>query len=81
MSVKASAVPFNEAVLRLATLHKKEVEFRYVKDEAHAPETRRFVPESITESANGMSFRGYDTDRQATRTFLVPKIRGDVRFV
>lgn len=81
MSVKASAVPFNEAVLRLAVVHGKEVEFRYVKSENDPPQTRRFVPESITQSQEGMSFRGNDTDREAIRTFRVDRIRGDVRFV
>lgn len=82
MSVKASAVSFNEAVLRLAVLHDKEVEFRYTKAPDAPVETRRLKPESIKVSRDGaQSFVGYDPDRDAPRTFRVDRIRGEVRFV
>jgi predicted DNA-binding transcriptional regulator YafY len=81
MSVKASAISFNEGVLRLAQIHEKVVEFRYEK-RADAPiESRRLKPTSITIAEGGaMSFVGYDPDREDTRSFRVDRIRGDVKF-
>jgi predicted DNA-binding transcriptional regulator YafY len=81
MSVKASQISFNEAILRVATVHEREVEFRYEKSPSAPIETRRFTPESIQQSKDGMSFRGYDSDREGVRTFRVDRIKGDVRIV
>jgi predicted DNA-binding transcriptional regulator YafY len=88
MPVKASQISFNEAILRVATVHEREVEFRYEKGEKQPIETRRFTPEGIKEGAKGnlspsaaMSFIGHDPDRGALRTFRVDRIKGDVRIV
>ena len=82
MSVKASTISFNEAMLRIALIHRKQVEFRYEKDEKAPIESRRLIPSSITIAKNGdMSFFGFDPDREAERQFRVDRIKGDVRFV
>lgn len=82
MSVKASQISFNEAILRLAQIHEKVVEFRYEKGKNMPIETRRLKPTSITESKeHAMIFVGYDPDRDDTRSFRVDRIKGEVRFV
>ena len=81
MSVKASQISFNEGILRLAQIHKRIVEFRYEKGPDKPIEARSLKPTSITISEDGdMSFVGYDPDRDATRSFRVDRIRGDVKF-
>jgi predicted DNA-binding transcriptional regulator YafY len=81
MSVHASQIGFNEAILRIATIHDREVEFRYEKGVDKPIEARRFTPEAIKQTKNGMSFVGFDSDREALRTFRVDRIKGDVRIV
>ena len=76
--VHAASISFNEGVLRLAAIHKKTVEFRYVKDNAKPPETRRFVPSSVTGSGNNLRFTGWDEDREAVRAFRLDRIKGTV---
>lgn len=81
MSVKASQISFNEGILRLAQIHDRTVEFRYEKSATKPIEARSLKPESILYGPDGMSFVGYDPDREAVRSFRVDRIRGDVRFV
>jgi predicted DNA-binding transcriptional regulator YafY len=82
MSVKASQISFNEAILRVATIHNREVEFRYEKSAKAPIETRRFTPVQVTETLDKhMTFNGFDSDREALRTFRVDRIKGDVRIV
>jgi predicted DNA-binding transcriptional regulator YafY len=82
MSVKASQISFNEGVMRLAVIHRKQVEFRYEKNTDAPIETRRLIPSSLVEShAGSMSFFGYDPDRESDRQFRIDRIKGDVRFV
>jgi predicted DNA-binding transcriptional regulator YafY len=81
MSVKASQISFNEAILRVATVHDRVVEFRYEKGKDKPIETRQFTPAKIVQSKDGMSFQGFDSDREALRTFRVDRIKGDVRIV
>lgn len=76
--ILASAISFNEGVIRLAAIHGKTVEFRYVKSKNSAPETRRFVPESYL-AKNGGSFLGPDPDRDnEPRRYRLDRIKGTV---
>ena len=78
---KASEVSFNEGILRLASIHKKRVEFRYVKDLNAAPEQRTLVPEGISESDAGKTLViGTDEDRDDFRAYRLDRIKGEVRF-
>jgi predicted DNA-binding transcriptional regulator YafY len=79
--VRASQITFNEALLRVAVVHEREVEFRYEKGTDKPIESRRFKPEAIKQTKDGMSFVGWDSDREALRTFRVDRIKGDVRIV
>lgn len=76
--VLASTISFNEGVIRLAAIHGKTVEFRYVKSDKAAPETRRFIPESYL-AKNGGSFLGPDPDRDGEpRRYRLDRIKGTV---
>lgn len=76
--VRASEISFNEGVIRLAAIHGKTVEFRYVKSESAAPETRRFVPSGVQGAGDKLRFVGRDTDREDYRSFRLDRIRGTV---
>jgi predicted DNA-binding transcriptional regulator YafY len=79
--VSAKEITYNEGAMRLAAVNNKTVEFRYVKNERSAPESRRLVPSSVKGSGADLRFTGYDTDRGETRSFRLDRIRGDVRVV
>ena len=79
--VSAKEITYNEGAMRLAAVNNKTVEFRYVKNEKSAPESRRLVPSSVKGSGADLRFTGYDTDRGETRSFRLDRIRGDVRIV
>lgn len=81
MTVSAKELSYNEGAIRLAAIHGKEVEFRYVKANNKPPETRRFVPSAVVGTGEHLRFVGYDTDRQAPRSFRLDRIRGDVRVI
>lgn len=82
MSIKASQISFNEGLLRLAMIHDREVEFRYVKSPGQPVETRQLFPSSITETRDEhMIVGGDDPDRRGYRSYRVDRIRGDVRVV
>lgn len=76
--VSAKALTFNEGVVRLAAIHGKTVEFRYVKSDTAAPETRRLVPSGVVGQGEHLRFTGHDPDRDATRAFRLDRIKGDV---
>lgn len=76
--VMASTISFNEGVIRLAAIHGKTVEFRYVKSSASPPETRRFVPTSVEGQGDNLRFVGRDTDREDFRSFRLDRIKGTV---
>lgn len=74
---QASAVSFNEAVLRVAAIHKRTVEFRYAKDKGDFIEARRLNPTAVV----GSQFvRGEDPDREAARSYRLDRIKGEVHF-
>lgn len=80
--VMATTISFNEGVIRLAAIHGKTVEFRYVKSSAHAPETRRFVPSSVRGSGDTLAFVGKDPDRDNDyRSFRLDRIKGTVAVI
>jgi predicted DNA-binding transcriptional regulator YafY len=78
---KASDVSFNEGVLRLAAVHSRRVEFRYVRAVGAPPESRVLIPEGISESVSGKTLVvGTDTDRNDYRAYRLDRIKGDVEF-
>ena len=80
--VMASTISFNEGVIRLAAIHGKTVEFRYVKSSTDAPQTRRFVPSSVRGAGDTLAFVGKDPDRDDDyRTFRLDRIKGTVGVV
>jgi predicted DNA-binding transcriptional regulator YafY len=81
MSIKASEIPFNEAILRLASVHKRTVQFRYAKDDGSMIETRTLIPESVRKMADHLTFTGLDPDRDAPRAYRTDRIKGEVSIV
>lgn len=82
--VKASDITWNEGVLRLAAVHGKMVEFRYVKVSGGDPATRRFVPQSVKGDAGSarISFLGPDPDRDnEPRRYRLSGIKGDIKVI
>lgn len=80
-AIKASSITLNEALLRLAIIHDREVEFRYAKGEGTVIELRRLQPHSIAGEGPQRRFVGLDPDRDAPRGFRLDRIKGDVRIV
>jgi predicted DNA-binding transcriptional regulator YafY len=81
MTVLASTIDFNEAILRLAVIHGKKVEFHYEKSAGEPIEHRQLEPKSIHQTAKGeMTFIGHDPLREATRSFRIDRIKGEVEF-
>ena len=77
----AGNVSFNEAMLRVAAIHKRTVQFRYAKqNEGAFIESRRLNPEQLTGSGDAISVIGQDPDRTATRRFRLDRIKGEVSF-
>jgi predicted DNA-binding transcriptional regulator YafY len=82
--VRASEIPFNEALLRLAAAHKRAVTFRYAKGDGSTIETRSLVPEKLVEVEDKksgdthMTFVGYDPDRDDVRAYRVDRMKGEV---
>lgn len=79
--VRASDISFNEGIIRLAAVHEKTVEFRYIKGFDAPIETRRFVPSQVGGSGENLRFLGYDEDREALRSFRLDRIKGTVAVV
>jgi hypothetical protein len=77
--VLASNISFNEGVIRLAAIHNKCVEFRYVKGPGSPPETRRFTPSGVQGNGDKLRFVGKDPDRDDDyRSFRLDRIKGTV---
>jgi predicted DNA-binding transcriptional regulator YafY len=80
--VRASDISFNEGIMRLAAIHKKTVEFRYVKGPGAPVETRRLVPTNVRGEGEKLSFLGHDPDRDDNfRQFNLSKIKGSVAVI
>lgn len=78
--VRASAVSFNEGVLRLAAVNSKTVEFSYAKGDGSVIERRRLQPEKVEEAKDGsVRFVGFDPDRDEPRAYRVDRIKGEIR--
>lgn len=78
-SAKASEISFNEAILRLAAIHGRVVEFRYSKADDAPVEMRRFVPQDVAQASDNVIVLGDDEDRGEIRGFRLDRIKGDVR--
>ncbi len=77
--VRASAVSFNEGLLRLAAVNEKTVEFSYAKGDGNVIERRRLRPEKVEEGKDGsVRFVGYDPDRDEPRAYRVDRIKGEI---
>jgi predicted DNA-binding transcriptional regulator YafY len=72
--MKASEVSFNEALVRVAAIHGRRIQFRYAKGDGDVIETRTVEPAMM--SAEG--FTGYDPDRDEARSYRLDRIKGDV---
>lgn len=77
-AVLASDVSFNEALLRLAAIHERTVEFRYAKGKGENIETRQLVPQDVREVGDHLTFTGYDPDRDDVRAYRVDRMKGEV---
>lgn len=74
----AKDVSFNEGMLRLAVIHKRQVTFRYAKDKGNFIEQRNLNPTEVTE--DGASVLGLDPDREDVRRYRLDRIKGEVAF-
>lgn len=77
-AVKASDVPLNEALLRVAAAHKATTRFSYAKGDGHNIEYRTLVPESVRNVGDHVTFTGYDPDRDEVRAYRSDRIKGSV---
>jgi hypothetical protein len=80
--VQASEVSFNEAMLRLASIHKRPVRFRYAKGDGEFIESRVLNPEALVGTGDDLAVIGHDPDDRAgnTRSFWLDRIKGEVVF-
>jgi len=76
----AHNVSFNEAMLRLACVHKRTVQFRYEKQNGGFIESRRLNPTGIVGKDDTLGVEGTDPDRDAPRRFNLGRIQGEVSF-
>ncbi len=76
----AGNVSFNEAMLRVAAIHKRTVAFRYQKVDGGYIESRRLNPEAIVGEGDTLGVSGKDPDRDAPRRFRLSQIQGEVSF-
>lgn len=76
--VAASAVSFNEGLMRLAAVHGKTVTFRYAKGEGRIIEQRTLAPTDVKEVAGHVVFTGYDPDRDEPRAYRIDRMKGEV---
>lgn len=77
-AVRASDVSFNEALVRLAIAHNREVEFSYAKADGSIIELRRLQPASLREVKGHVTITGYDPDRDEPRAYRLDRIKGEV---
>ena len=74
----AKDVSFNEGMLRLAAIHKRQVTFRYAKGDGGFIEQRNLNPERVED--DGESVIGRDPDRDDVRRYRLDRIKGEVSF-
>lgn len=77
-AVRASEIPFNEAILRVAAAHSRECSFRYAKGDGTTIESRTFVPSNVQRVGDHVTFTGYDPDRDDYRAYRSDRIKGEV---
>lgn len=80
-AVRASEVPLNEALIRVAAAHNAHIRFRYAKGPSAPVETREFAPVSVKVLPDHVTFVGFDSDRNAMRSFRSDRIKGQVEVV
>ncbi len=79
--IRASEVSFNEAILRVAAAHNRQVTFRYAKGDGGMIETRVLVPSKVMNVDNHVTFAGYDEDRDQVRAYRMDRMKGEVKIV
>lgn len=79
--VRASEVSFNEAILRVAAAHNRQVTFRYAKGDGNMIETRVLVPSRVMNVDGHVTFSGYDEDRNQVRAYRMDRMKGEVKIV
>lgn len=70
---------FNTAVINLAVVHEREINFRYAKADGKTVETRALRPSQLDTNAGLVS--GLDPDRDAPRQYRLDRILGDVELI
>ena len=81
-AVHAASIPINEAIMRLAALHRRMVKFRYAKGNGNVIETRKLVPQEIQSVKGNTIFVGQDPDRDDEyRAYRVDRMKGEVVIV
>lgn len=80
-AVRASEVPLNEALIRVAAAHNAHIRFRYAKGAGAPVEAREFAPASAKVLPDHVTFVGFDPDRGAMRSFRSDRIKGQVEVV
>lgn len=78
-TVRASAISFNEGILRVAAVHGKTVTFRYVKENSTVIETRSITPEKVEYIDGNVVVTGVDPDREDYRAYRLDRITGEVK--
>lgn len=76
--VRASTISFNEGVLRVASVHDKQVTFRYAKGGGSVIETRVLKPAEVKTVKDHKVVVGFDPDRDEVRSYRLDRIKGDV---
>ena len=80
-AVRASDIPLNEALLRVAAAHHVPVRFRYAKGDGTLIETRMFTPSDVKDVGMHVTFTGYDPDRDDYSAYRSDRIKGQVQIV
>ena len=76
--IHASQIGLNEALLRVAAVHKRPVTFRYAKGDGKVIETRTLIPSDVKTVTDHDTFTGYDPDRDDVRAYRTDRIKGQV---
>lgn len=80
-AIAASEISLNEALIRVAAVNNVHVTFRYAKTDRSPIEVRTFIPESVRDQGDHVTFLGQDTDRHGLRSFRSDRIKGTVQVV
>lgn len=80
-AIRASDISLNEALIRVAAVNGVHVTFRYAKSNTSPIEVRTFVPQSVRNVGDHVTFVGQDEDRVALRSFRSDRIKGTVQVV